>query len=253
MRYFIFIVTVFILCYQDLSAQADSGAYLKITYLNSDSGMPIIQHMDIIKETQKKRVEEGEIDTWRFYQVLYSSNASHRYRFVTVEISGHLNGLQSLPFGSAGTAEERGLENVIASAKVHSEIWNTRANVYRESLDSPSRYKNANFMRATPGRLEEYLDLEINIAAPLHQNQANNGRMDGWNFNRLVFPTGTSVAYNFITADFYSELEQIEMGITRDLIEKVHPDMDVNEFEDFADSIRERVWSDLWELLEYVE
>lgn len=75
--------------------------------------------------------------------------------------------------------------------------------------------------------------------------------MDGWAFHRLVFPTGTATPYNFITADFYNSLEQIEMGITRWIIEEVHPDMDVDEFEEFADAIRERVFSDLWELLEY--
>lgn len=248
----VFIILLFIF-QPGVFAQTNTGDYLNITYYTDYAGTPVLHHIDRIKEVQNQRVEQGEIKAWRFYQVLFSSNATHRYQFVTVEIAGNLNGLQSPPFGSAVEIPDRGLENVLVSAKVHSEIWKTHAGVHNEEIEIPSLYKNANFMRAASGRMDEYLDLEINIAAPLHQNQADNGRMDGWNFNRLIFPTGTSVAYNFITTDFYSELEQIEMGITRELIAQVHPDLDVAEFEDFADSIRERVWSDLWLLLESTE
>ena len=253
MKYLFLTVAAVLFFCQGLSAQADAGFYLKVTYYEASAGVLISHHSNDVRGIQQQRVDSGEIAAWRFYKVLYSSNAAHRYQFVTVEIADQLNGLQTPPSDRTNLFIEGAHENILIASKVHSEIWRTRAGVYRTGLVSPSRYKNANFMRATPGRLEEYLDLEINIAAPLHQNQADNGRMDGWNFNRLIFPTGTAVAYNFITTDFYSELEQIEMGITRELITRVHPDLDVDEFEDFADSIRTRVWSDLWELLDHVE
>jgi hypothetical protein len=182
---------------------------------------------------------------------LNSSNPGQQYNFISVEVSSDLHSLQDNIRPDSQQYFKFINDNPLKKHTVHSEIWGTRADVYDVTAQPPSRYKNTNFMSAEPGSLQQYLELEIDIAMPIHQNQTENNRMDGWNFYQLIFPTGTTVAYNFVTADYYNSLEQIEMGITREVIEAVHPDMDVDEFEDFADSIRERKWSDLWELLEY--
>jgi hypothetical protein len=89
MKYFFYIVVILLLNCNQLTAQADADANLKITYYNADAGVSILHHINLLKETQKKRVEKGDILAWRFYRVLFSSNAAHRYGFVTVEISGH--------------------------------------------------------------------------------------------------------------------------------------------------------------------
>lgn len=236
-----------------LHGQADTGQFQKVTYfqVTKDGLDNFLEGVPDWKASHRNKINSGERLAWRIYRVPMSSSGSAWYNFVTVEIASNLNALQSVERNTLSSLRNERDHRVKLSYAVHSEIWQTEAEVYGEGT-RPSRYLNANFMYAFPENLSEYLELETDIAKPLHQNQTDNNRMNGWNFNRLVFPTGTTVAYNFITTDFYSSLEQIEMGITREVIMNVHPNMNVDEFEEFADSIRERVWSDLWELIDHV-
>jgi hypothetical protein len=238
----------------DAAAQSNAGTYQKVTYYQVDKDN-LDQFLDDVatwKDQHRSAMQRTDRTGWRLYRVVMSSSAGAWYNFVTIEQAANLNALQERSRSSAESLKRDRDKRIKLSFAVHSEIWFTEAEV-SENGSTPSRYLNANFMYAVPHALADYLELEIDIAAPLHQHQADNNRMDGWNFNRLVFPTGTTVAYNFVTTDFYSSLEQIEMGITREVIMNVHPGMNVDEFEDFADSIRERVWSDLWELIEFVD
>jgi hypothetical protein len=235
-----------------LNAQADTGHYQKVTYYQvTKDGLPyFLEGVPDWKASHRNKINSSERVAWRLYRVPMSSSAAW-YNFVSVEIAPNLNALQTVERNTVSSLRNERDQRVKLSFAAHSEIWKTEAVVNGEGTP-PSRYLNANFMYAYPENLSEYLELETDIAKQLHQNQTDNNRMDGWSFNRLVFPTGTTVAYNFITTDFYSNLEQIEMGITREVIMNVHPGMNVDEFEEFADSIRERVWSDLWELIDHV-
>lgn len=237
-----------------LFGQSQPGNYQKVTYyhLDKENLDSFTNNVEEWKAVHQAQINSSEKLAWRLYRVPFSSNTNTRYNFVTVEISTDLNSLQSPDRNTIKSIREDIDHQMNLSYAVNSEIWLTEEMVYGAEAP-PSRYVNANFMYATPLRIDEYLDLESEIAKPLHQNQADNNRMSGWNFNRLVFPTGTILDYNFITTDFYRNLEQIEMGITREIIMDVHPDMDVDEFENFADSIRKRVWSDLWELVKYAD
>lgn len=250
----VFIIFFTLFSIQSLFAQSEPGNYQKVTYYHVDREN-LDSFMDKVEEwkgAHQNQINNSDRLAWRLYRVPFSSNASAWYNFVTIEISSDLNSMQTPERNTILSLREGNDHQMKLSYAVHSEIWTTEAEVYGEA-NPPSRYINANFMYAIPHTIDEYLELEIDIAKPLHQHQTDNNRMDGWNFNRLIFPTGTTVDYNFITTDFYNNLEQIEMGITREVIMSVHPDMDVDEFEDFADSIRERVWSDLWELVEYAD
>lgn len=250
-----FAFPIFLLLSVSLSlyAQSHTGDYLKVTYfqVEKDGLAEFLDGVDTWMDVHQSKINADERTAWRLYRVPFSSSGSVWYNFVTIETASNLNSMQTSDRNDRTSLKDEKDHQVKLAYAVHSEIWKTEADVFNDNTQ-PSRYLNANFMYAFPQTLQDYLHLETDIAMPLHQNQTDNERMDGWNFYRLVFPTGTAVAYNFITADHYSSIEQIEMGITREVIREVHPDMDVGEFETFADSIRERVWSDLWELVEFV-
>ncbi|CAN5399571.1 hypothetical protein BH23BAC3_BH23BAC3_18540 [soil metagenome] len=237
-----------------LYAQSHTGEYLKVTFfqVEKDDLTEFLDGVDSWKDFHQTKINADERIAWRLYRIPFSSSGSVWYNFVSVEIAANLNTMQSADRNNTTSLKNEKDHQVKLAYSVHSEIWKTEADVFGDNTQ-PVRYLNANFMYALPQTLQDYLYLETDIAMPIHQTQTDNERMVGWNFYRLIFPTGTAVAYNFITADHYSSLEQIEMGITREVIREVHPDMDVDEFENFADSIRERVWSDLWELIEFTD
>lgn len=252
MRLILLILSLFLLITINLRAQSEPDQYLKVTYyqLQDDGLTAVNQMLSQMKGTNTNRVENGDIESWRFYKVLFSSNATHRYNFAVVEIADHLIHLQSNESLNDESLSEFMINRVLLSSKVHAEIWSTRGRVYSDKITSPSLYKNVNFMRVQGDRFDDYFNLEKDIAGPAQQYMTDLELMDGWNFHRLIFPTGSAVAYNFITTDFYSSLDQIENGIDANIMSEVHPELNMNEFEDYADTIRERVWSDLWILIE---
>lgn len=252
MRFILLFISIFLLITVTLHAQSEPDQYLKVTYYQfQDDGITVTnQLMDEMKSSQLSRVESGEIDSWRFYKVLFSSNATHRYNFVVVEIADELNNLQSEITFDESSLFGFAINRLLFSNKVHAEIWGTRGKVHSDQRTAPSLYKNVNFMAVQSDRIDDYHNLEIDVAGPAQQYMTDIGLMDGWNFHRLIFPTGSAVVYNFITSDFYSSLDQIENGIDANIMSEVHPDLNMSEFEDYADTIRERVWSDLWLLVE---
>ena len=252
MRFIFLIISISLYFSTTLHAQSEPDQYLKITYYQfQDDGITVAnQLLDEMKSSQMSRVESEEIDAWRFYKVLFSSNATHRYNFVIVEIADDLISLQSEHTIEEGSLSGFAINRLLFSSKVHAEIWGTRGKVYSDQRVAPSLYKNVNFMAVQSDRIDDYHNLEIDVAGPAQQYMSDMELMDGWNFHRLIFPTGSAVAYNFITSDFYSSLDQIENGIDANIMSEVHPDLNMSEFEDYADTIRERVWSDLWLLVE---
>lgn len=252
MRFILPFISLFLLISVTVHAQSEPDQYLKVTYYQfQESGFAVVnQLLDQMKASQLTRVQNGEIDSWRFYEVLFSSNATHRYNFAVVEIADELDSLQSdLNFGE-NSLLGFAINSLLLSYKVHAEIWGTHGKVSSDHHAGPSLYKNVNFMAVQSDRIYDYHTLEIDVAGPAQQYMTDIGLMDGWNFHRLIFPTGSAVAYNYITADFYSSMSQIENGIDANIMSEVHPDLNMSEFEDYADTIRERVWSDLWLLVE---
>lgn len=252
MRLILLLIFLFFLTSSILYAQSEPDQYLKVTYFQfQDNGIVFVnQLLDELKNSQMSRVENGEIEAWRFYEVLFSSNATHRYNFVVVEIADELNDLQTDLTFEENSLSGLAINSLLFSSKIHSEIWGARGKVYSDQRPAPSLYKNVNFMAVQSDRIDDYHTLEIDIAGPAQQYMTEIGLMDGWNFHRLIFPTGSAVKYNYTTSDFYSSLDQIENGINANIMSEVHPELNMSEFEDYADTIRERVWSDLWKLVE---
>jgi hypothetical protein len=225
-----------------IRAQTTDLVYQRVTFLQVAP-----DHIPRFLDAVEQLPDQASVH-WRLYQVPFSSNTVHRYNYVLLEISAGFENLQSESRPTMGTLRRN---RQPLDWAIHTEIWRTRATVYGTEMEYPSRYVNANFMRVIGGRTAEYVQLEVDLARPLHQDQVDNARMNGWNFYQLVFPTGRQVLYQFVTTDYYSSIEQNEHNITREIIQRVHPDMDVDEFDAFAEGIRERVFSDLWELVDY--
>lgn len=239
---------------EPLHAQSNQDAYLKIDYIYVEPA-----NLDIFinrlesqwTKVQQDRVESDKLLRWKMYSVPFRGNHALRYNFVSIEIATHPDSFESEGHRDRPQSHiPSGAQSVLEI--VHSEIWKTQSTVGNDVFDSPARYLNANYMKVPGDRVQDYLNLEKVIARPLHQQQMDNDRMEGWNFYQLIFPSGAVYPYNFMTADFYRNVSQVENGITKDMIAETHPDLNMDEFDDYADAIRTRVWSDLWELLWHV-
>ena len=65
-----------------------------------------------------------------------------------------------------------------------------------------------NFMKATPGKENEYVRQEKEIYKPIHQEFINNGNRTGWGFSQLIVPVAEASKYNYVTSNAFADWDK---------------------------------------------
>jgi hypothetical protein len=76
-----------------------------------------------------------------------------------------------------------------------------------------------------------------------------------WYFFEVRFPSGTESKYDFVTVNTFDQFGQMEnpYGDFDQLIRKVHPGMNLDDFGSWTNKARDLVRSEVWELIDQVE
>ena len=233
-----------------LHGQSREGAYIKVDYLLVESGdieSFLNQARSAWNELQEARVEACTMTRWQLYRVVFPGLSGRRHNFVSVEVGAGLDDLEAPDLETSAAWREELMPLLALKNVVHSELWKTVSTVQKNPDMRPSRYLNPNYMQVTPGKTEEYIEMETEFARPVHEWLTRDGRREGWEFYRIVLPGGANQRVEFIAADLYSGLEEIKFGFTPAIVEEVHGDR-VFEFGD----LRQALWSEIWELVDYV-
>jgi hypothetical protein len=99
----------------------------------------------------------------------------------------------------------------------------------------------------------QYLALENDIAKPLHIERVKTGMMHNWRTYSIMQPGGINYSYNFVTADYYDNLANIEFGFTNEIMKSVMPNANFTETMDAIINTRDIVNNELWKLLYYAD
>ncbi len=243
------------------SSQTPAGEYMKVDYLFVD---PAEQEQFLgfatttWKSFQQERIDEGKISGWQLYRVRFSGNKSDNYNYVSVTSTKSMEVFEIDDFRQIGDASGRSSGTPVADLLseqpfVQSEIWRVRRSVLRDREGPQSRFLMMDFMNVSPGSGYQYVMFEDEIARPLHEDRMEQDRMNAWEVYQLITPGGLNYGYNYATGNFFNKLEHVEFGFTDELIRANHPDVNVMEFFETIYAMRDRVQSDIWKLLEYVE
>lgn len=243
-----------------LSAQSEQGTYLHIDYIkveNHETEAFLEQVQNTFKPIQRARIDNGVINEWYLYKVVFPGSQNSSYDYVIITGSSSLGGFEDINSQVSGEVsdEQTLLLNYQNQLRPnHSELWAVRNSVFKNLTENhPSRYIRINYMDVKLGQEYQYQMFEDEIARPLHEDRMDLDRMNGWELYELIAPGGTDYGYNFSTADFYNKLEHIEFGFTDELIRKNHPDTDVNEFFENIYRTRDLVRSEIWELVDHLD
>lgn len=235
-----------------LSAQSQRGEYLRIDYLNvsadqmQDFNDNVIEQ---IKEYKDERIDNGDIDSWILYRVLFAGSASNNYNYVSVTSTGTLESFDKFNNSFPNTMNVMSEQNKFDISK--SELWTVRNTISDQIRGEPSNFLMMDYMDVRLGRELEYQMLEDEIAKPLHVQRLENDRMDDWEMYQLVTPGGIDYGYNFATGNYFANLSHIEFGFNEELIRSQNPNVDVMEFFEHVWSTRDLVTSELWQRHEY--
>lgn len=241
-------------------SQTHEGAYLNVDYLKVEYG-DYSEFEDLVRSSWKDVYEdnlgEDKMTGWYFYRVSYPGGQSGKYNYVVITSFNDLNTVASV---TGEIREQKGdrdddlMDQAIDYAThQHSELWKTEAGVMTASGDEPAPYVVMNYMMVNPGKEAEYITLENDMARPLHEERIEEGEMYSWRTYSLLKPGGLNYQYNFVTADFYEEMNHIEYGFTNDIIRSVMPGTDINKMFEAIYATRDIVRSELWQLVDHLE
>lgn len=246
--------------------QSDSvrTVYIQLDYIHVPIGSSadyLQMERDTWKPIHEERMKRGIIEGWNLYSVNISG-PDVPYNYVTANVFsdfGKLNEALSEDVVSevhSGTSMDQ-IEERTNSARelVHTEVWQVVETEQPDGEDGPSgRYLVVNFMDVPAG--SDYLTTERDIWQPIHKLRMNKGLMNGWSVYELLFPSGSSIHYNYGTVDFYNDLSNMVEPVGMELMQEAHPDADearLNVFMDQTNKEREIYRREIWELVDSAE
>jgi|AntRauTorcE11897_2_1112592.scaffolds.fasta_scaffold00075_16 hypothetical protein len=241
-------------------SQTQENAYLNVDYLKVEAEN--YAEFEEMIQSKWKQLYESEIDeekmiAWYFYRVAYPGGQSGDYNYVIITTFEELNSVVEANDGMRKTlaqmSEEVTMEKLDLARHQFSELWQTEAGIMNTSGQKPGLYTVMNYMMVNPGKEAEYITLENDMARPLHEARIEKGEMYSWRTYSLLKPGGSNYQYNFVTADYFEELNHIEYGFTNEIIRSVMPGTDINMMFEAIYATREIVRSELWQLIDYSE
>jgi hypothetical protein len=71
-------------------------------------------------------------------------------------------------------------------------------------------YIQVGYIKVKPGMHDEYVKLEKEVWKPIHQERVKQGKITGWNFQEVMYPSGTDREYDFVIVNLVSSWKNIE-------------------------------------------
>jgi hypothetical protein len=206
-----------------------------------------------------ERKRRGELLNWSLYRIAYAPSQS-RYDYVTVNVYDALADLEWSNWKAAALAALPGEDldavmerTMVVRELVYTELWALVESIQTEGKVGPAgQYIAVNYMDVPSDGRAEYLSMEREVWAPIHQVRASEGTMNGWSLYSLVFPRGDAMDYNFGTFDFFADLNAATSGITGGEIGRAHPgstEAQIDEMMDRTDEARTLYKTELWTLV----
>jgi len=236
------------------------GLYMKLDYLSIDlSDMSSFQNdlEAVIMPLQEARVNSGALKFWYLYKVLYPGSQNTEHNFVTVSICNAICAFEDIPLDISDQFSESELNELMERydeviVPKFSELWRINNSVLRTDNSKPARYFMLDYMRVKPGSEYTYQMMEDENARPIHEYRMENGNMEGWELFHLILPRGDEYGYNFATGNYYNRLRDLEFHFNEEVLRQSRPDVNVAEFFENVESIRDLVRSEVLELVDYV-
>lgn len=235
-------------------SQTEIGTYLNIDYLKVDASNYEAFEEQVNtqwKDLYENEIQNGKVNSWYFYRVTYPGGEASDYNYIV--LSTYKNPEQVIVVNDKLRKYIINLENEKnqkLARHQYSELWKTEAGIVDTTDENLSPFLVMNYMMVKQGKRAEYMALENDMARPLHEERIRKGEMHSWSAYSLLKPGGLDYKYNFATADYFDNLENIEFGFTNELIKSVMPETDINEMFDAIYATRDIVKSELWQLID---
>jgi hypothetical protein len=251
---------IFMMFSLDLYSQDEVPIYTIVSFMKVKQGEDhkyVQVEKDYWKPMHDELVKQGKILGWYLYKIQFNGTGDE-YNYATVT---HYMGTEHIGriYGS----------NLIA--KVHpGHKWEDIGNATLKSRDmvttrmlqwqlqslpddgrAPSKYAVVNYMKTIPGVRNEFFQLRRDYVKPAFDMALKEGKVEGWGMWRLMFPSGEDMPYDFVSGDFYNDLDQLGNTGLGEHIAKLNPDANLEDLWQKMSASRTMTYRELWELVDY--
>ncbi len=244
-----------------INAQNNEGLYMKIDYLEINlQELPSFQSdvESVLKPISEARIEAGSMENWYLYKVLYPGSQNSEHNFIVVTICSELCNNENLDEHLEEYSDADNTADLLSDYKSvmtpeFSELWKINNSIERDEDYGPAKFLMLDYMSVSPGSEYTYQMMEDDHAKPIHQFRIENGNMEGWELFQLILPRGEEYGYNFSTGNYYNDLKDVEFHFNEEVLKQSRPDVDVANFFQNVENVRDLVRSEVWELVTHTE
>ncbi len=238
--------------------------YAVLEYMKIESGKAADyrkMEQEIWMPIHRERLKAGLITGWTLWNLGFPGGTAREYDVIAITYLPNLSAVEnSYPpevFTKAHpnmTAAERNARTAPTRRIVRTEL----ITILESSTPppgaqaTPAKYLQLNFMKAEPDKAVEYVAFARKYWKSLWQERINQGKMNRWVLAAVRYPAGTGREYNYIGADFFDKVEDLDATIPG-LFQKVHPNANQAEFSAQNLALRKQVRIELLRLLENVQ
>lgn len=219
--------------------------YVAVDCMKSMSGDYRDVETKIWQPMHQERADQGRINSWALYWVMYGDRSTCDYYTVTSYLGQEqLNA--SPEFAAVFESVHKGKDVMKAMARTSAAREHVATHLWM-LVDSTEmrehRFAIVNMMHAK--QPEKYVSMERQVFKPGHQALVDGGHREGWAMYELVSPIGTSVPYNFGTVDLVNHLNPVPMA---EAMLAAHPNRDLEAINEML-KLRDHVSSETWALV----
>ncbi len=251
---------------QHLLSQDDDQAYVIVEYMKVKPGMSeqYLECETIWKMIHEERKKAGIITGWELEEVLYPSGTDTEYDFITITHFKNWKGIGDMSetwneetwnkLTQTLTTEQKEFANRAEEFRdiVKREIWMAADMAFRTESDDQPKFRVENFMQIPSNGWDTWMEMETELAKPVHIKNMETGNRAGWALTVMVLPRGQGLPYQASTVDFYDSWEQMnsDEGASWAV---VHPGLSEEEIGKRIEPTRTIVRSEVRMLVEHIK
>ncbi|MGQ7868059.1 hypothetical protein [Sunxiuqinia sp. sy24] len=243
-----------------VQAQDDPMVFAIVDFMKvnaGDEGKYVEIEQDVWKPIHQERINQGEIIGWILYRIHYTG-ADDEYNFATVAVFDDPSKLEhtfsvDMEKVHPGKDMDQLFDETMNSRQlVRQNLIRRVGAVYPEGGPGDFKYIQVNSMKVKPGHGGAYVDNEMNVWKPVHQELVNAGTRSGWSLWQSVYPFGESLPYDYITVDYFADYSKLGAADVYGAFEKAHPGEDINMLMQETTEARSHVRAELWEVIDSI-
>ncbi|GAC1657542.1 MAG: hypothetical protein NVS4B3_24190 [Gemmatimonadaceae bacterium] len=119
----------------------------------------------------------------------------------------------------------------------------------QQASPAPAQFVVLHYMKAAPGKADEYVRLEQEVWKPIHQERVKNKDMVAWQLYTVPYTADTHRDYDYVTANLYDNLAATEGTGLLDVFRRMHAGKEGSNLETQTLAARQIVRSEVWQML----